>query len=81
VAALPGADRTAPAAAAVTSLKALINRKISFDNILSTGISAGIQPLALPLVPFVVVGVAVLYAAGGVRFPSGAFCGKYFPCS
>jgi lactate permease len=53
----------------VPPLKALISWKISFDNILSTGIGSGIQPLALPLVPFAAVGVVVLYARGQRSFP------------
>jgi lactate permease len=60
----------------VPPLKGLIGWKIAFNNILSTGIDAGIQPLALPLVPFAAVGVAVLYARGQRSFPLGGILRK-----
>jgi|GEM_PF-812165 len=59
-------------------LKKLTGWKISFDNMLSTGIDAGIQPLALPLVPFAAVGVAVLYARGRRSFPLRGILRKVF---
>jgi len=49
-------------------LQELINRKIAFTNLWSTGINAAIKPLVVPLIPFVTVGLGVMLVKKSRRF-------------
>jgi lactate permease len=52
----------------VAPVKSLLSWQLQFSNILATDIDASMQPLALPLIPFVVVGLGVMYVRRSREF-------------
>jgi lactate permease len=59
-------------------LQSLINREIQFRNLWSSGIDATFKPLAVPLIPFMVVGAGVMWVKKSRRSYLGDISRKVF---